>query len=76
MANRDFPSPVKGFSEGLVASSPLPLTSGYMNNVRAIDTLEKQVRIGQRPGQDKAYAQQIGGAAFPIMAICSVTVID
>ena len=46
-----------------------------MENVRAIDTLEKMIRIGQRPGLDKVFDQQIGGAA-PIIAICVITTID
>ena len=76
MANRDMPSPVLGVSESLDASKQLPLTSGYMNNVRAIDVLERQIRIGQRPGLDKTYTQQIGGATSPIVGIIQVTVVD
>ncbi|KKL59470.1 hypothetical protein LCGC14_2215040, partial [marine sediment metagenome] len=51
-------------------------TSPDMNNVRLYDTLANRSRGGQRAGADKLYAQQIGGAASPIIAICSVTVVD
>jgi len=76
MANRNMPSPIKGVSEALDPSKQFPLTSGYMNNVRAIDVLEKQLRIGQRPGLDKVFDEQIGGASLPIIAICTITTID
>jgi hypothetical protein len=68
--------PVKGIHQGVVVDKTPPLTSGDMNNVRPTDVLENRLRIGQRPGQDKAYTQQIGGAAFPIVEIVSVTIID
>lgn len=77
MANRIFPSPIKGVSESLDPSKQIPLTSGYMNNVRAIDVLEKQVRIGQRPGLDKVFPDdQIGGDTSPIVWIGVVTTVD
>ena len=76
MANRDMPSPIKGVSESLDPSKQFPLTSGYMNNVRAIDVLEKQIRIGQRPGLDKVFDQQIGGATSPIVWIGVITTVD
>lgn len=72
----EFSLPIKGESSGFPVDKSPPLTSGYLQNIRAIDVLEKRVRIGQRPGQDKTYTQQIGGAAAPIVAICSITVVD
>jgi hypothetical protein len=72
----EFMLPIKGISEGFPVDKSPPLTTGYANNIRAVDVLEKRVRIGQRPGQDKVYTQQIGGAALPVVAICSVTIID
>jgi len=69
-------SPIKGVSESLDPSKQVPLTSGYMNNVRATDVLEKQIRIGQRPGLDKVFDEQIGGGTHPIIAICVVTTVD
>ncbi len=72
----EFQLPIKGISEGFPVDKSPPLTSGYINNIRAIDVLEKRVRIGQRPGQDKAYAQQIGGTASAVVAIIQVTTVD
>ena len=73
----ELPAPINGIN----ASAPLdkmpPLTSPDMNNVRPIGVLEKKLRLTQRPGQDKLYAQRIGGNFnFPVTAICSVTTID
>lgn len=76
MANVDMLSPIKGVSESLDPSKQIPLTSGYMNNVRATDVLEKQIRIGQRPGLDKVFTQQIGGGIHPIIAIVVITTVD
>lgn len=76
MANVDMTAPIKGVSESLDPSKQIPLTSGYMNNCRATDVLEKQIRIGQRPGLDKVFTQQIGGGAHPINAIIVVTTVD
>lgn len=70
------PSPIKGVSESLDPSKQVPLTSGHMNNVRATDVLEKQIRIGQRPGLDKVFDEQIGGGAYAIIATCTVTTVD
>lgn len=66
--------PIKGVYYGFPVDKAPQLTSGYMNNTRAVDTLEKRVRIGQRPGQDKVYTQQIAAVAGPIVAITSITV--
>lgn len=76
MANRDFPSPIKGVSESLDASKQFPLSSGYMNNCRAVCVLEKMIRICQRPGLDKVFDQQIGGVTTPIVAITTITTVD
>ena len=76
MANREFPTPIQGVSELLPVDKAAPLTSGYMNNVRPTDVLEKRIRIGQRPGLDKVFDQQVGGAASPIVLITTVTVVD
>lgn len=76
MANIDMSSPIKGVSEALDPSKQIPLTSGHMNNVRATDVLERQIRIGQRPGLDKVFDEQIGGGAFAIVAITTITTVD
>lgn len=76
MANVDLLSPIKGVSESLDPSKQVPLTSGHMNNCRPTDVLEKQIRIGQRPGLDKVFDEQIGGLTNPIIAICVITTVD
>ncbi len=68
--------PLKGFSEILPLESQEVATSGYLSNVRPRDVLEKRMRVGQRPGLKKAYSQQIGGVALPIVALLSVTTVD
>jgi hypothetical protein len=67
MATVEFGMPVK-----LPLDKEPPLTSGDMNNVRPRDVLENRIRMGQRPGLDKRYAQQIGGASASIVAMCDI----
>ena len=70
----EFQLPIKGESHGFPVDKGEQLTSGYMNNVRAVDVLEKRIRIGQRPGQDKwGNGDQIGGAAQPVVFLCIVS---
>ena len=72
----NFPLPLGGFSRGLTPGTEEIATSAYMLNVRPRDTLESWIRLGQRPGLKKAYAQQIGGAASPVVWLGSVTTLD
>ena len=76
MANREFPIPIRGVSETLPVDGAVPLTSGYMNNARATDVLEKRVRIVQRPGLDKVFDQQVGGVSSPIVLITTISIMD
>ncbi len=76
MANREFPMPIRGVSESLPVDKAAPLTSGYMNNVRPISVLERMIRIGQRPGLDKVFDQQVGGDTKPIVLVTTVTTVD
>lgn len=47
-----------------------------MNNVRPVDVLEKQLRLGQRPGLDKWGAGvQIGAAEQPVVVIVIVAAV-
>ena len=71
-----FPLPIQGFSEGLVVRDTPAILSGDMNNVRATDTIERRLRIGQRPGLSKAFTTQIASALSPVVAIGSITVVD
>lgn len=69
--------PIRGISKGLPVDKEQPTTSGYMNNVRPIDTLERRLRLGQRPGLDKWGAGvQIGSAENPVVAMCIVAAIN
>ena len=68
--------PFKGFHKGLPAGKQPAGTCSDSQNVRPYDALDDRGRGGQRPGMDKKYAQQIGGTAYPIIAMCSVTVVD
>jgi len=70
------PLPIKGFSAGSPTHLPADLTSGHMNNIRVMDVLEKRLRLSQRPGVDKVFAQQIGGDTVPIVFIGTVTTVD
>lgn len=70
---REIPLPIKGFSEGLPDSKQPVGTSGYMNNVRPKDVLEKRLRMGQRPGLKKWSSDRIGGSTQPVVAMCVVS---
>lgn len=76
MALEEVPLPLKGVSESLPLDKSDPVSSPHMNNCRPIDVLEKRIRIGQRPGLDKVYTQQIGGESTPIVVLTQVTVMD
>jgi len=71
----ELPPPIRGVSKGLPVDKESPATSGYMNNVRPTDTLEKRIRLGQRPGLDKWSDDQIGSAENPVVAMCFVSAI-
>ena len=68
--------PFKGKHKGLPAGKQPAGTSSDLQNVRPYDTLDDRGRGGQRPGMDIKYTDQIGGFAYPIVVICSVTVVD
>ena len=69
--------PFSGIDKGRAASNQSPDTSPDIKNMRPYDTLDNRARGGQRPGLDKwGNGDQIGGGAFPIVDICSVTTID
>ncbi len=66
--------PIRGFYRGSLLGHAPDLTTEVMNNCRTRGTLEKRLRIGKRPGLNKRYAQQIGGAAQPIVNLVVVEV--
>lgn len=67
--------PIRGISKGLPVDKEQPTTSGYMNNVRPVDVLERQLRLGQRPGLDKWSTDQIGDSEQPVVAMCIVAAV-
>ena len=68
--------PIKGVSKGLPVDKEQPTTSGYMNNVRPVDVLEKQLRLGQRPGLSKWSETQIGDSEQPVVCMVIVAAIS
>lgn len=71
-----FEIPIQGFSEGIIVRDTPATLSGDMNNVRPTDTINRRLRIGQRPGLSKAFTSQIASALSPIVAVGSVTIVD
>ena len=71
----ELPPPIQGISKGVPVDKESPATSGYMNNVRPVDALERRIRLGQRPGLDKWSATQIGAAEQPVVCMCIVAAI-
>ncbi|KKL70211.1 hypothetical protein LCGC14_2107220, partial [marine sediment metagenome] len=63
--------PIKGLFRGTLLGHAPELTSESMNNVRPRDSLEKRLRIGQRPGLDKwGNGDLIGGDSnYPVVAL-------
>ena len=70
--------PVKGIFRGTLLGHAPALTSESMNNVRPRDSLEKRLRIGQRPGLDKwGNGDLIGGDSdFPVVALLSISTVS
>jgi hypothetical protein len=66
--------PLKGLNVGAPASKQPAGTSRDLNNVRPF--WDGKAVGGQRDGVSKKFTQQIGAAAIPIVAMCSVTVVD
>jgi len=54
--------PIKGLSERLPVEDADPATTFHLMNVRVPGALERQIRIAQRPGQDKWSTIQVSGS--------------
>ncbi|MHC4464522.1 MAG: hypothetical protein ACYS30_24295 [Planctomycetota bacterium] len=65
--------PLKGKFVGTRAGLQPPGTSRDLNNVRPL--FDGRAAGGQRDGLSKRYSQQGAGAAVPIAAITTVTVV-
>lgn len=70
----EFTFPLKGKHVGSPSSKQPPKTSRDLNNVRPYH--DGKACGGQRPAVDKKFTDQIGGGAFPVVAMCSVTIVD
>ena len=73
MSELSIPMPYRGVNYNRAASQQPLETSSHMNNVRPYDTIDKRVRLGQRPGLVRKYATNLGGR---IVALCSVTTVE
>ena len=51
-------------------------TTPWIQNMRVIDCQDNRFRGGQRPGLKRAYAQQIGAAAIPVVLLIQMTTVD
>lgn len=71
----ELPAPIQGISKGVPVDKESPATSGYMNNVRPTDTLERRVRLGQRPGLDKWSTDQVGDVEQPVVFMVFVSAV-
>jgi len=71
----ELPPPIQGISKGVPVDKESPATSGYMNNVRPVDALERRIRLGQRPPLRKWSTTQIGAAEQPVVAMCIVAAV-
>ena len=71
-----FAFPIGGVDKGRATPEEDLAVSNDMNNSRPYDTIDHKARGGQRPAFTKRYAQQIGGAPAPIVAITKVTVVN
>jgi len=74
--NIKIPIPIRGYNAGYEAGDLSKEMSINMLNVRPIDSIDRRIRIGQRPGFEKAYSTQIASAAGAVIEIVSVTVVD
>ena len=72
----NFQLPLEGYARGLIPGMEKGTTSPYMSNVRPRDALQNWIRLGQRAGLKKAYSQQIGGDALPVVWLGHVTQVE
>ena len=77
MASIRLKFPINGVDQNWAASEQPGLTTYACQNVRPYDVIANRSRGGQRPGLSKwGEGDQIGGAAKPIVALCSITFIE
>ncbi len=66
--------PFGGLHKGGLTSNQPENTSPQLQNVRPY--YQGRLRGGQRPGLSKWSATQIGGAVQPVVALCSVSLVE
>lgn len=69
----ELPLPIKGVFRGFSVDKVPSEFSDDMNNIRPVDSLEKRLRLGKRPGLKKWSTTQIGAAEQPVVSICIVS---
>ena len=70
-----FSFPIKGLHKGTRSGQQPPRTSRDLNNVRPY--WDGRDCGGQRPGNDKKFAQRIGGSGnYPVVKLLSITTVD
>jgi len=72
VANKEFQQPIMGINYGFPVDKTPKSYSGYMNNVFPRDVLERRIRLGQRPGVDKVFEDNIGNSYSPVMALIQI----
>ena len=68
--------PFRGYHKGVGTEKQPDGTTPYIQNMRVISILNGRLTGGQRGGMQKGYAQQIGGASAPIVAMIEITIVD
>jgi hypothetical protein len=66
--------PLKGIHKGVLPGEQPEHTASVMQNVRPY--YKGRLRGGQRPGLAKWSDTQIGGVEQPVVAVCSVSVVE
>lgn len=73
---QEWPLSIRGVDYSTPQDKENPANSSYMQNVRPFDVLERRIRLGQRPGMDKMFSQQISGESAPIVWLQEITLVD
>lgn len=63
--------PLAGLSENMAFEQKPPFTAPVLMNMRAYDPDKERARLGQRPGNTKAYTTQVGGD-YPVVKMVAI----
>ena len=64
--------PLAGMSENLAFEQKPPFTTPVCMNMRPYDPDQERARMGQRPGNTKAFETQIGGGEYQIVKMSAI----